>query len=244
MGLLKVIYRDEHFIAINKPDALIVHRTRISSDHVFALQLLRDQIGQFVYPVHRLDRPTSGVLIFALSSEDAAVLAPLFNERKINKTYLAIVRGITLEKEIVDYALHDEDGDTMREAISVYQRVATVQLDDYINDRTRAHYSLVAVRPKTGRTHQIRRHFRHLRHPIVGDTTHGDSTHNRFFRSKYQLHRLLLHAYTLSFIHPFTQKELTLTARFPDEFLDLFDAFGWSNIKQTVDHLGSFEIDA
>jgi len=230
MGLLKIIYRDDHFIAINKPDALIVHRTRISNDHVFALQLLRDQIGQFVYPVHRLDRPTSGVLLFGLSSEAAAALRPIFDAREVSKTYLAIVRGITAEEETVDYALKDEDGVTMREAVTSYQRLATVELDDVINDKTRAHYSLVAAWPKTGRTHQIRRHFRHLRHPIIGDTTHGDSTHNRFFRSKYNVHRLLLHAYHLRLIHPFTGEKLTITARLPDEFLDLFDIFKWTNL--------------
>jgi tRNA pseudouridine65 synthase len=234
MGLLRIIYRDEHYVAISKPESLLVHRSRQARDHVFALQLLRDQVGRFVYPVHRLDRPTSGVLIFGFTSEAAAALCRLFEERQVHKTYLALVRGITQEQETIDYPLYDDDGETMREAISAYTRLETVQLDDHINDRTRPDYSLVAVVPQTGRTHQIRRHFHHIHHPIIGDTTHGDGIHNRYFREKFSLYRLMLHASCIRFTHPFTNQLLTITAPLPEEFGELFDHCGWDDARKKI----------
>ena len=227
MGLLKILYRDEHVVAIHKPESLLVHRARISRDQIAALQLLRDQIGQFVYPVHRLDRPTSGVLLFALSSEATARMKEQFDRHTIQKTYLAITRGVVAQEQTLDYPLRHPETKTEQAACTRFKRLATVQLDDVLNEKTRALYCLAAAWPKTGRMHQIRRHLKHLFHPIIGDTTYGDSVHNRFFREKFGCYRLLLHAYQLSFVHPYSQQPLTITAPLPEEIQHLFTTFGW-----------------
>jgi len=227
MGLLKILYRDEYLVAIDKPESLLVHRSRISRDHVFALQLLRDQMGQFVYPAHRLDRATSGVLLFALSSESASVISALFAERKIKKEYIAVARGVVDKSGTIDYPLREEGKEKVQEAVTTYSRLDEVELPFAVGKYATSRYSLVRITPHTGRTHQIRRHFKHIAHPLIGDTTHGKGAHNRFFREQYQMYRLLLHARELSFIHPITEQPLVIQAPVPEEMALLFAKFGW-----------------
>ncbi len=209
MALLDILYRDEHIVAINKPDALLVHRTRLAGDTVAALQLLRDQINRAVYPAHRLDRATSGVLLFALDAETAARLTTAFTERRVRKRYRAIVRGITPEQGEIDHPIIDPDDPVPREAQSQFKRIETVRLDGEVEGRP-AQYSLVEVEPVTGRRHQIRRHLKHIHHPIIGDTTYGRGAHNRFFRDRFGVYRLLLHARSLELAHPITGDPLRI----------------------------------
>jgi len=227
---LEIVYQDEFLAVINKPSGLLVHRSRIASGaREFAMQMLRNQIGCHVYPVHRLDRPTSGLLIFALNSDVARTLTEQLTERQIRKTYHAVVRGYVAESGTIDYALKEEldkladaDASTNKEkqpAITHYKCLKQVELPYKVSkkhDTTR--YSLVQLQPETGRKHQLRRHMAHIRHPIVGDTNHGDGRHNNFFRSHFNIQRLLLAATGLCFSHPVSGEQIDLEVPLPDEF--------------------------
>lgn len=227
MELLKTLYRDDSLIAIDKPSGLLVHRSRISRDSIAAVQLVRDQIGQFVYPVHRLDRPTSGVLVFALNSETAGLLKVLWDEGKVNKKYLAVVRGWTEPEGDIDWALRASRDDLPKDARTSYRRLATAELDTAIAPHDTARYSLVEAVPHTGRMHQLRKHMKHLSHPIIGDTAHGDKRHNLVFEERFDVRRILLFAQELAFPHPYTGEPLKITADLPEVFQRVFEALGW-----------------
>ncbi|EAQ32163.1 tRNA pseudouridine(65) synthase TruC [Idiomarina baltica] len=226
--LLQVVYKDEYLVVIDKPSGLLVHRSWLASDAKrFAMQMLRDQLGQRVYPVHRLDRPTSGLLIFALSSEIARALNEQFAERDIKKVYHAVVRGYVDDAGIIDYALkeeHDKIADKQaqadkpaQEAVTEYQCVARVELPFKVSKKhDTSRYSLVKLMPLTGRKHQLRRHMSHIRHPIIGDTRHGEGRHNRFFREHFDCHRLLLASTAIEFQHPKTGKLLSVEIEVPE----------------------------
>ncbi|WP_020558101.1 tRNA pseudouridine(65) synthase TruC [Thiofilum flexile] len=227
--MLEVIYQDDYVIAINKPEGLLVHRSPIDKHETrFALQLLRDQIGQKVYPVHRLDKPTSGVLLFALSSDIARKLTEQFTQGNISKQYLAIVRGHCAPHGVIDYPLQEQldrladaladPNKPAQEAITHYHTLAQTELPFAVGRYATARYSLVALKPLTGRKHQLRRHMKHIFHPILGDTTHGDGKHNQFIRQEFACQRLLLHAARLTLIHPYTEQPLVLNASLSDEF--------------------------
>ena len=227
MGLLTVLYRDDAIVAIDKPDALLVHRSRQSRDHVVALQLLRDQLGCYVHPVHRLDRATSGVLLFALSSEVAAALGKQFAERHVTKTYWAVVRGHLMGTATVDHPLREDGKGDLQEAVTVYRNLATGTLDVPVGRHPETRFSLLELVPKTGRMHQLRRHMKHLHHPLVGDTKYGEGRLNRVFRDTCNLHRLLLFARRLEFTHPVTHSPLRIDAPLPPDILPLFAAHRW-----------------
>ena len=227
--MLEILYQDDYLVAINKPSGLLVHKSPIDKRETrFALQEVRDQIGQWVYPVHRLDKPTSGVLIFALSSEVAKLLSEQFREHTIQKEYLAVVRGYTKENELIDYDLKvildkkaDRDRSDNKEpqsAQTYYERLATVELPYPVSRYPVARYSLLRFLPKTGRKHQLRRHAKHILHPIVGDTNYGRNEHNRLFREKFDCHRLLLHASSLRFVHPIRGEEMVIEAGVDEVF--------------------------
>jgi len=235
---MEIIYLDKYFVVVNKPSGLLVHRSEIDRHETrFALQMVRDMIGQRVYPVHRLDKPTSGVLLFALSPDDATAMMHLFASGSVKKRYLAVVRGYTPECGNIDYALKEQlDRMTDRKvrkdkpaqsALTLYQRLATVELPHAVGRYPTSRYSLLEVTPKTGRKHQIRRHMKHIFHPLVGDTTHGDGKHNQFFRAQFECHRLLLSAVSLSFDHPLTGEKTTLNAPLDESFTRVMMRLGW-----------------
>lgn len=235
--MLEILHQDEHLVAINKPSGLLVHRSLIDRHETrFAIQLTRDQIGQKVYPVHRLDKPTSGVLLFALDSDTARLLTEQFTAGLVHKTYLAIVRGYTDETGIVDYPLKEQldriaDADAEQDkpaqtAITHYRRLATTELPWPVGRYATARYSLLELQPKTGRKHQLRRHMKHIFHPIVGDTTHGDGKHNALFREKFSCQRLLLHAAQLQLTHPAHGSPLLIQASLPADFEPFVNLFG------------------
>lgn len=182
---LKIIHRDNDYIAIDKPAGLLVHRSPFATQATeFALQMLRDQIGQRVYPCHRLDRPTSGVLLFALNQEAHRHAQDAFAAQRVQKTYLAVVRGWIDGSGRINYALRNKDNpDKVQEALTEYKCLQQSSVEVPVGRYPAARFSLVELRPKTGRTHQLRRHMAHLRHPILGDTRHGDGLQNRFLRS-------------------------------------------------------------
>lgn len=235
---LEILYRDEHLVAVNKPSGLLVHRSEIDRRETrFALQLVRDQLGQWVYPVHRLDRPTSGVLLLALDPEAARRLGEAFAAGAVEKTYLAVVRGVPPEAGIIDYPLTEEldrHSDRLarpdkgpQPAVTEFRRLATVELSCPVGRYPTSRYSLVEARPRTGRKHQLRRHFKHLFHPLIGDTKHGEGRHNRFFRDTYACHRLLLAAVEIALPHPMSGQPLRISAPLEDSFAALIERLGW-----------------
>jgi tRNA pseudouridine65 synthase len=225
----RLLYESPEFVAVDKPYGVHVHPPEDESIRIpkrkNGLAILRDQLGRYVYPVHRLDVPTSGVLLYALSSESASRLAALFAERKIEKEYFAIVRGILPESGVVDSPMAEE-GKSEVEALTYYERRASVELP-WPNARfPSSRYSIVWVRPETGRFHQIRKHLRRINHPIVGDTVHGDGVHNRHWRSAVGRPFLFLKCYSLAFENPFDGKRLVIRSRWNSEWLEAFDRFG------------------
>ena len=224
---LDILYRDDYLIAVHKPPGIHVHPTALSRGEDSCMRILRDQIGRWVYPVHRLDRATSGVLLFALSSRAADRLIRLFTERRITKRYLAVVRGWVEEEGEIDHPLREEKHKPPAGAITRYRRLATVEFPWPVGQFDSARYSLVAVFPVTGRKNQIRKHFAHIGHPIIGDVQYGDGRHNRLFREKFALHRLLLLATTLSFIHPYTDQSLSVYAPPAEDVQEFLARVGW-----------------
>ncbi|MEL6592118.1 MAG: pseudouridine synthase [Bacteroidota bacterium] len=225
-----ILYEDEHLIAINKPSGIMVHRTKITEDKVFVLQLLRDQIGQRLYPVHRLDRGTSGALLMAKDSETASFVGQQFQEREVEKAYQAIVRGFLPLRGTIDYALANRSPQEPQTAITQYQRLAQTEIPHAIGRYQTARYSLILARPQSGKFHQIRRHFSHLRHPIIGDKKHGDVKHNNYWRDQWEIRRLLLHASHLSFAHP-KRGKCSIQAPFPDDFMKALRLLAWEEFE-------------
>ena len=259
--VLTILYQDEYLVAVDKPAGLFVHRSFMDKDEIyFALQLVRDQIGHYVYPVHRLDRPTSGVLLFALSKEVAQKMNAAFAnkssgangkdqeikteaeyELELTKTYYALVRGHipkTEQNELIDYPLKEKldklgDKNVSRDkapqsAQTYYQALKQASLPITLGKFDSVRYSLVKLQPITGRRHQIRRHLAHLRHPIIGDINYGDNKQNPFFIKHFGFKRLMLIAKSLSFIHPVTMQQLTITADFDAQWQQVFNALEWT----------------
>jgi len=216
---LEIIYQDESLISINKPHGLLVHRSVYANDaNEFAVQNLRDQIGQKVYPCHRLDRKTSGVLLFALDVETNRLMQQQFAQNKVHKKYMAIVRGYTADEGIVDYPLTNDQGKT-QEAITNYKTISRAEIDIPSGKFNTSRYSLVEVYPQSGRMHQIRKHFSHIIHPIIGDRPHGCNKQNKLFKEEFGMSTMMLHALEISFIHPLYETEIQIEASLQSEFL-------------------------
>lgn len=235
---LDIIYRDQYLIAINKPSGLLVHRSWLDSHATeFAVQKLRDQIGLHVYPAHRLDRPTSGVLLFLLDKSLATNLMEQFAQQTTEKHYWAVVRG-HIDQGVLDYSLkkqldkiadkHANPDQEAQSAVTAYKSISHCEVPIAVRPYDKSRYSLVELTPKTGRRHQLRRHLKHLRHPIIGDTTHGDGHHNKMFREHFDSHRLLLHAAYLAFTHPVTGKKVEIKAPLDAQFNTLLTSIGLS----------------
>ena len=215
---LDIIYQDKYLVAINKPPGLLVHRSKLANDaEVFALQTLRNQLDQHVYPIHRLDRKTSGVLLFALNEEMHKVMQKAFAEKQIKKTYLAIVRGYTEDEETINYPLKKENGN-IQEAITNYETLARTEIELPFGKHPTSRYSLLELSPETGRKHQIRKHLAHIHHPIIADRPHGDNQQNKLFKEKFSLMTMMLHALELQFIHPVNGEHIKIAAELHSEF--------------------------
>ncbi|QEM09360.1 pseudouridine synthase [Mucilaginibacter rubeus] len=225
--MLEIIYRDEHLIAINKPHGLLVHRSSIAADaSEFALQLLRDQIGMKVNPVHRIDRKTGGILLFAFNKEAEIAMQKAFMENQVSKKYLAIVRGHTPNTEDIDYPLRKENG-TLQDAFTTYTTLKRAELDIALGKHSTSRYSLVEAVPTTGRMHQLRKHLSHIFHPIIGDRTHGCNKQNKLFLEQWEMTTMLLHASELMFKHPVGGEEIKIEANLQPEFKRVMEIMGW-----------------
>jgi tRNA pseudouridine65 synthase len=236
---IELLYRDRHLVAVNKPAGLLVHRSDIDRhEQRFALQLVRDAIGRRVWPVHRLDKGTSGVLVFALSPETASALGSAFEAGGIDKRYVALVRGWPSPQGHIEHPLARRLDDAELQpgspnrlepqpATTDYLRLGTVEIDHAVDRFPSARYALIALSPRTGRRHQLRRHLKHIGHPILGDATYGKGRHNRFVADLVGAHRLWLHAASVAFRHPHTGKPMTIEAPLGSEWLGLIALGGW-----------------
>jgi tRNA pseudouridine65 synthase len=211
---MDVLYRDESVLAISKPSGLLTHRGW-ANDRDTALSRACAIAGRYVYPVHRLDRATSGVLLFALDPPAAATLRSELDRGGFDKRYLALVRGLVPDALEIDHPIASEPSAARKPARTSVARLGSFE-----------RYSLVQALPHTGRTHQIRRHLKHAGHPLIGDTRYGHGEHNRVFRARFGLHRLALHAASLSFTHPTTARRITLCASLPPDLAEPLHAIG------------------
>jgi tRNA pseudouridine65 synthase len=211
-----LLFVDAHVVVADKPSGLLVHRGWDNDDDV-AMFRVRDAIGQRVFPVHRLDRGTSGALLFARDRETAAALSLAFEEGRVEKDYLALVRGEPPAEGTIDHAIPKTEDGARVPARTRFRRVARSPVD---------RCSLVHATPETGRLHQVRRHLRHINHPLVGDVLHGSGEINRHYRATYALTRLALHARRIAFIHPVTAERVSVTADVPDDLAAPLRALG------------------
>lgn len=233
---LPILFQDEWLIAVHKPAGLLVHRTDLDRHETrFALQILRDQIGQPVWPVHRLDKGTSGVLLFALEKDTGRAMSGLFEAGQVAKRYLAVVRGHPDDAGEIDHPLApmaDEHAGIAasrpaQPAMTRYRRLATAELPYQVDRYPTSRYALVELTPLTGRWHQLRRHMKHIAHPIIGDATHGKGRHNRLFMELFGCRRLLLAAVELGFRHPLTGQTVALKVPPAEDFSTVTEALGW-----------------
>jgi tRNA pseudouridine65 synthase len=237
---LPSLYLDDWLVAVHKPSGLLVHRTGLSRhETTFALQQVRDQLGCRVWPVHRLDRATSGLLLFARDADTARILSQQFETRAVEKTYLAIVRGWPDDAGRIDHPLEDVrdegmpygdalPGGARQNALTRYQCLARASLPIACDRYPTSRYALLALSPETGRRHQIRRHLKHLSHPIIGDVRYGKGTHNRLFAEHFGVRRLLLAAVGLRVHHPATGLPLSLSCPPAEDFLSVCGHLGWT----------------
>jgi tRNA pseudouridine65 synthase len=233
MQKLRILFQDEHLVIVDKPAGMLVHPPEDSSLHRFTanqatvLKLLKAQIGKWIYPVHRLDAATSGVLVLALTSEMAGRLQKIFQTQEVKKTYLALVRGYTeISGEINSALSADDEGVTLQEALTVYETLFQFELPIAQGNHQTARFSLVGVNPKTGRYHQIRRHFKRISHPLIGDTVHGDGKQNRIWRELTGDILLYLKAYSIEFFHPVTSERIKVNSRWSGSWQKVFDRAG------------------
>jgi tRNA pseudouridine65 synthase len=221
---LSVLYRDDRLLVVNKPSGVVVHRGW-ADDEVTALTLAREIAGRYVYPVHRLDRSTSGALVFALDPDVARAVQELFAKALVEKRYLALVRGLAPLEAFVDHAIAKEKDKPKLPAQTRMRRLASFEVTNEETGQSRS-YSWVEAFPLTGRLHQVRRHMKHLNHPIIGDVRYGKSEHNRLFRRRFALERLALHAAGVSMPHPVHGSVLNIEAPLPEDLSALLVCLG------------------
>ncbi len=236
---LRIYFLDEHFVVIEKPSGFQVHTPVdlwLQGKIVWknnVLVLLRKQLQKEMFTVHRLDKGTSGVMLFALSSGMARELQSLFIQKKVHKTYVCIVRGWTDDFGVINRPLTKKlDGGPLQDSITRYETLGRYEIPYSSGGRyEKERYSIVKVHPETGRMHQIRRHFKSISHPLIGDTIHGDGKHNRLWRELLAgrggaVNHLLLKAYSISFPHPVTEQKCEYRSKWNRVWLRAFEILG------------------
>lgn len=215
---LPILYVDEEIVAVNKPHGIAVHASGMyKDDKEFVLQTLRNQLGQKVYPAHRLDKKTSGVLLFALTEEMNRKLQNAFSENHMHKTYHALVRGHLPAEGTIYYPLINNEG-KKQEAITHYRLLQHFEIAVPLGKHPTSRYSLAELQPDTGRYHQLRKHMAHIFHPIIGDRPHGCNKQNKLWKETFHHHTMMLHARTLQFTHPTTQTPILIEAPYTPQF--------------------------
>ncbi|WP_420553224.1 pseudouridine synthase [Tenacibaculum aiptasiae] len=228
---LDILFEDEYIICVSKPNNVVVHHAHHSrnvSDEDSLLQLLFNQFGKKFYPIHRLDRKTSGIILLAKETSFVSKFQELFTNNEIQKTYYGIVRGHAPEAKIIDSPVKGRDANVHKEAETLLELVDKITLDIPVKPYDTSRYSLVKLSPKTGRLHQLRIHMNKISHPLIGDPKYGDKNHNTMFIENFNCENLFLHAYSLTFKHPISNKEMILETKLPNDWNILFGKFNWN----------------
>jgi tRNA pseudouridine65 synthase len=228
---IEIVHEDDSIVAVNKPAGLLVHRSSIAAgESDFLLDRLRTQTATPLFLAHRLDRATSGVVLLAKTREIAGELGRQFMERRVVKRYLAVVRGWPADTGVIDYPLPDvRERSPRKAALTRWRTLATTTVPIALGRYPEQRYALVEALPETGRYRQIRKHFHHVSHHLVGDTSHGRGDHNRLWRMHFGMHRLLLHAWRLELAHPVSGAVLELTAPLDAVWSSVLARFGWTH---------------
>jgi tRNA pseudouridine65 synthase len=229
---LEIIYEDEYMLCVTKPNNVLVHHayhSRNMSDEKSLLQLIQEQIGLKTYPIHRLDRKTSGAILLAKNKEYVSEFQDLFTNNEIQKIYYGVVRGFSPASKTIDSPVKGRDANVHKEALTELKTLENITLEIPVKPYDTSRYSLVELFPKTGRMHQLRVHSNKISHPLIGDAKYGDKNHDVMFDENFGFKNLFLHAGKLEFTHPFTNEKLILKASFPKDWIALFEKFSWKN---------------
>ncbi|WP_299060984.1 pseudouridine synthase [uncultured Polaribacter sp.] len=229
---ISIIYQDEYIICVSKPNNVLVHHAHHSrnvADEKSLLQLLDEQLGGKFYPIHRLDRKTSGIILLAKETQFVSKFQELFTNKEIEKTYFGVVRGFSPDTKIIDSPVKGRDATTHKEALTHLKTLAQIVLDIPVKPYDSSRYSLVSMLPETGRMHQLRVHCNKISHPLIGDTKYGDKNHDLMFEENFGWKNMFLHAGKLAFKHPFLNENLTLKAPFSNDWIAAFEKFKWTN---------------
>jgi len=227
---IEIVFEDEYLVAVNKPNNFIIHESHYSRNirETTLLQFIEQQMGYPVYPAHRLDRKTSGIIILLKDKQYVQQFQELFITKNIQKTYYAIVRGFSPDAGTIDTPVKNDDTGIYKEALTHYKTIQNIELQIPVQPFDSSRYSLVQLMPQTGRMHQLRKHLNKISYPIVGDYKYGDRFHNRMYENQFNCIYMFLHAHQLDFTHPITNKKLQLTADFPADWKKLFNTFNWN----------------
>jgi tRNA pseudouridine65 synthase len=227
---IEIVFEDDYIVAVNKPNNFLVHQSHYARNitEITLLEKLQQQFGFPLYPVHRLDRKTSGIILLLKNKEFIPQFQELFTNNTIHKTYYAIVRGFAPETGKIDTPVKNDDTGVYKDALTNYKTISSIELDIPVTPYEKSRYSLLKLMPETGRMHQLRKHLNKINHPIVGDYKYGDRFHNRMFETEFNCNYLFLHAYQIEFTHPLTHQKMCFTADFPLDWLLIFNVFNWS----------------
>lgn len=229
---LEIIFEDDYLLCVSKPNNVLVHHayhSRNVSDEASLLQIIKNETDLKVYPIHRLDRKTSGIILLTKEKEYVAKFQELFTNDLIQKTYFGVVRGFSPDVKTIDSPVKGRDANVHKDALTELKTLANITLDIPVKPYDSSRYSLVQLSPKTGRMHQLRVHMNKISHPLIGDAKYGDKNHDVMYAENFGWQNLFLHAGKLEFTHPFTSEKLILQASFPKDWLALFDEFDWEN---------------
>lgn len=232
LNSLEIIFEDDYCILVNKPNNVLVHHAHHSRnvrDEASLLDLIKHDTHQTFYPVHRLDRKTSGVILLSKKKQYVSEFQELFTNQEIKKIYYGLVRGFAPQSVDIDSPVKGRDAKVYKEAQTALRSLDNITLNIPVKPYDTSRYSLVELKPRTGRMHQLRIHMQKISHPLIGDPKYGDNNHNIMFESNFGITNLFLHAGRLSFIHPFTSEKINAKAQFPEHWQFVFHKFNWNN---------------
>jgi len=225
-----ILFEDDYIIAVNKPNNMLVHHSIMANniiDEKSLVQVLKNKYHVKYYPIHRLDRKTSGIILFSKEKENISKFQKLFINNKIQKTYCGIVRGFSPISLTIKSDVKGRDSNVYKCALTELKTLKTKEINIPITPYKTSRYSLVKLIPKTGRLHQLRIHLNKINHPLIGDPKYGDRFHNRMFVNKFNCDKLFLHAKQIEFIHPFTEEKINIIANFPSHWHKIVGEFDW-----------------
>ncbi|APZ47307.1 pseudouridine synthase [Polaribacter reichenbachii] len=229
---LDIIFEDDYLLCVSKPNNVLVHHayhSRNVADEDSLLQIIKNETDLKVYPIHRLDRKTSGIILLAKEKEYVSKFQELFTNNQIQKTYFGVVRGFSPDVKTIDSSVKGRDANVHKDALTALKTLANITLNIPVKPYDSSRYSLVQLSPKTGRMHQLRVHMNKISHPLIGDAKYGDKNHDTMYADNFGWKNLFLHAGKLEFTHPFTSEKQSLKANFPEDWLALFSEFKWKN---------------